>query len=387
MSRVHGGDRPRSCPGAGTLGRVHILVCPDSFTGTMSAAQAAAAIAAGWRRRSPGDVLVERPLSDGGPGFLDAIESGAGGQRRRLDVPGPRGGSVTAEYLVTGPTAWVESAQAAGLHLIPPEERDPTTTTSHGVGVIVADAVDRGARRVVVGVGGTGTCDGGAGLLSGLGATGDVAEGLVSGGAKLAVLSHVDLGPALARVARVELEVATDVDVPLLGARGAARGFSPQKGATPAQVELLESALSHWAALLGRTEGGRSAAVALGAGAGGGLGAALIRLGARRLPGIETVLAAGGVRAALSSVDLVITGEGSFDWQSLRGKVVSGVAAQALAHGVPVVVLAGRVEVTRREWIAAGVAAAFAAGPAEGEEPALALARVAERVAGTWSSG
>lgn len=362
-----------------------MLICPDSFTGTLSAHQAAAAIAEGWRRTSPGDELVVRPMSDGGPGFLAAVRSGSGGQLRALEVPGPLGEPVAAGYLRTGDTAWVESALAAGLHLVPLERRDPTVTTSLGVGALIGAALDAGARRVVLGVGGTGTCDGGAGLLAGLGATCDAPGGLVAGGSALLGLARVDLGPVLRRVAGVTLEVATDVDVPLLGPRGAARGFAPQKGADPRQVEQLESAMAHWAGLLGRTPDGRSPAVALGAGAGGGIGAALIRLGARRVPGIATVMDAAGIREAIASADLVITGEGALDWQSLHGKVVSGVASTALERGVPVLVLAGRIDIDRREWLAAGVAAAFPAAADPGEDPAAGLARAAGRAARTWS--
>jgi glycerate kinase len=365
---------------------VRVLICPDSFTGTLTAAEAAAAMAEGWRRTSPHDDLVLLPLSDGGPGFLDSVQAGRGGSRVPVTVSGPLGAQVAAEYLRDGRgTAWVESAAAAGLHLVPTGLRDPTRTTSLGVGQLLAAAADAGSRRIVLGVGGTGTCDGGAGLLAGLGATSDPAEALVRGGAGLAGLASVDLAPALDRMSGRVLEVATDVDVPLLGPRGAARGFAPQKGATKAQVEVLEEAMTHWADLLGRTEDGRSPAVALGAGAGGGMGAALIRLGARRVPGIATVLAAMDLDAALGGTDLVITGEGAFDWQSLRGKAVAGVAAAALDRAVPVLVLAGRVEVSRREWIGAGVAAAFPAAPDPGEDPAEGLARAAERAARTWA--
>lgn len=364
---------------------MRVLICPDSFTGTLSAAQAAAAMADGWRRESPGDELVLLPLSDGGPGFLDAVQAGRGGDRWDIAVPGPLGDEVAAQVLLDADgTAWVESAQAAGLHLVPTDRRDPTRTTSYGVGRLLAAAADAGASRIVVGVGGTGTSDGGAGLLAGLGAT-SVPEGaLTRGGGGLADLTSVDLAPALARLAGCALEVATDVDVPLLGTRGAARGFAAQKGATEEQVEQLEAALGHWAGLLGRTPDGRAPAVALGAGAGGGIGAALIRLGARRVPGIATVLAAAGLADALAGVDLVITGEGAFDWQSLRGKVVAGVADAALARAVPVLVLAGRVEVTRREWLGTGVAAAFPAAAASGETPAEGVARAAQRAARTW---
>jgi glycerate kinase len=365
---------------------VRVLVCPDSFTGTLTAAEAARAIAEGWSRVAPRDSLVLRPLSDGGPGFLDAVQAGRGGLRHPVEVLGPDGGHVMAEYLVDDEgTAWVESAGAAGLHLVRPERRDPTRTTSFGVGQVMAAALAGGAPRLVVGVGGTGTCDGGAGLLAALGGRGTPNDGLDHGGGALLGVAHLDLAGALATVEGRVLEVATDVDVPLLGPRGAARGFAPQKGATPEQVELLEQSMAHWATLLGRGADGRSAAVALGAGAGGGIAAALLRLGARRVPGISTVMAAAGLAEVLGSVDLVITGEGAFDWQSLRGKVVAGVAAAATARAVPTLVLAGRVELSRREWMQVGIAAAFPAGPGPAEDPWTALAAAAQRAAGTWS--
>jgi glycerate kinase len=365
-----------------------VLICPDSFTGTLTAGEAARAIAEGWRRTAPHDTVVLRPLSDGGPGFLDAIGAGRGGQRRRLQVAGPLGQPVAAEYLVDSEgTAWIESASAAGLHLVPANRRDPTVTTSLGVGQVIGAALAEGVSRVVVGVGGTGTCDGGAGLLAGLGAASSPDGSLVAGGGRVAEVASLDLAGPLAAVAGCRLEVATDVDVPLLGPRGAARGFAPQKGATPAQVELLESSMAHWAGLLGRSTDGRSAGVALGAGAGGGMGAALIRLGARRVPGISTVLDATDLGAALEAADLVITGEGAFDWQSLRGKAVAGVAAAALERAVPVLVLAGRVEMSRREWIGAGVAAAFPAAAEPGEDAAAGVSRAAARAARTWSRG
>jgi glycerate kinase len=364
---------------------VRVLICPDSFAGTLTAAEAAEAIAVGWRRSAPDDDLLLLPLSDGGPGFLDSVRAARGGRPRVLEVTGPTGAPVQAAYLLDPEgTAWIESASAAGLHLVPADRRDPTTTTSLGVGQLVGAACAAGASRVVVGVGGTGTCDGGAGLLAGLGALAEPGGGLIGGGGALADLTSLDLTAALDLVSGRALQVATDVDVPLLGPRGAAHGFAAQKGATPEQVEMLEEALRRWAHLLGRTQDGRSPAVALGAGAGGGMGAALIRLGARRVPGIATVLAAVGIETAMDQVDLVITGEGAFDWQSLRGKVVAGVASAALARAVPVLVLAGRVEVSRREWIRAGVAAAFAAAPEPGEDPADGVARAAERAAGTW---
>lgn len=368
------------------FGLVKVVICPDSFTGTLSAAEAAGAMAAGWASHAPADELVLRPLSDGGPGFVDAVAAAQAGHRHSLSVTGPLGDPVQADYLVTPDgTAWIESAAAAGLHLIPEDRRNPAATTSRGVGELIAAALAGGAHRIVVGVGGTGTCDGGAGLLAALGATTGRPAGLTAGGAGLAALETLDLAPAVALPAGTSLEVATDVDVPLLGPRGAARGFAPQKGATPDQVEQLEAAMAHWARLLGRSGDRRSAAVALGAGAGGGIGAALIRLGARRVPGIDTVLAVADMGGLVATADLVITGEGSFDWQSLRGKAVAGVAAAALEHAVPVVVIAGRVEVSRREWITAGVATALAAAAEPDETAAEGVTRAAARAARTWS--
>jgi glycerate kinase len=365
---------------------VRVLICPDSFTGTLSALEAAEAIAAGWRAVAPEAELVLRPMSDGGPGFLAAVQAGRGGTRHVVDVIGPCGRPVQAEYLVdVEGTAWLESANAAGLHLIPQDQRDPTRTTTFGVGAVLAAALADDPARVVVGVGGTGTCDGGAGMLAALGARSVPAGVLMRGGGALGAVRELDMVPALDALGDRSLEVATDVDVPLLGPRGAAHGFAPQKGASPEQVEQLEAALGHWADRLGRGPQGRSSAVALGAGAGGGLGAALLRLGARRVAGVGTVLAASGLAAELEHADLVITGEGSFDWQSLHGKVVAGVAAAATERAVPTLVLAGRVELTRREWMTAGVAAAFPATAEPGQAPAEGLAAAAARAAVTWA--
>ncbi len=379
-------------------GLMRVVIAPDSFTGTLSAEQAAAAIAAGWARTSPHDELICRPLSDGGPGFLAALSAALGGRFVPLSVTGPLGTAVSARFLLTQShsggeivpdlTGWIESASAAGLDQVPPDGRDPTVTTSRGVGELIAAAIRAGARRVVVGVGGTGVCDAGAGLLAGMGAS--PAPGLSGGGAELSRLSAVSLAAACELVAGVRLEVATDVDVPLTGPRGAARGFGPQKGATPAQVDLLEHNLARFARLLGRTADGRDPAVALGAGAGGGIGFALLRLGATRVAGIETVMEATSFAALAASSDLVITGEGALDWQSLAGKVIPGVAAASAAAGVPTIALAGRVDLIRSDVVQSGLAAAYGASVAGAPVPdpdlaAVHLADLAARVARTWS--
>ncbi|MEZ5115491.1 MAG: glycerate kinase [Candidatus Nanopelagicales bacterium] len=384
---------------------MRVVVAPDKFAGTLSADEAARAIAAGWHRTAPDDEVDLVPLSDGGPGFVEVLHTALGGEWAEVFVTGPLGEPVPARVLLVpgdgGPTGYVESAQACGLHLLAPDRRDPTRTTTYGVGELVAAVVDAGARRVVVGLGGSGTNDGGAGMLAALGATarsGDGADAtalLARGGRALREVASVDLGPARERLRGVGLVAATDVDVPLLGLRGAANGFARQKGADDAAVMALEGALEGWARAVGRTADGKDPAVALGAGAAGGLGYALLALGATRVPGAETVLRTVRLAERVAVADLLVTGEGAFDWQSLRGKVVAGAAAAALASARPVVVLAGRVEVGRREYVAIGVTSAYgvvdpeepeAAGPDPSADHAARLADLAARVARSWSA-
>ncbi len=380
---------------------MRVVVAPDSFTGTLTAVEAAAAICRGWRRTAPDDDLVEVPLSDGGPGFVDVLHASLGGALHRCTVRGPVGARVEASVLLVGSTAYVEVAQACGLHLVPADMRDPRRTTTAGVADLIQHAVDADARRIVVGLGGTGTTDAGAGMLGALGARAydaggaDVTERLLHGGGGLRGIDRVDLAPARADLEGIRLVIASDVDVPLLGLRGAANGFARQKGADDAAVMELEGSLESFAAAVGRAPDGKDPAVALGAGAAGGLGYALLHLGATRVPGIATVLDTVGLAERISGADLVVTGEGSFDWQSLRGKVVAGVAEAALAQGRGCVVLAGRVEVGRREYAATGVSGAY--GVVEhlrdqGLDPSLALddpaerlADLAARAARTWS--
>ena len=373
---------------------MRVLIAPDDFKGTLSAVEAAEAIAIGWRSHAPDDTLTLIPMSDGGPGFVRAVSTVLGGDIAPVGLRGPMGETAIGMVLMVDDTGYVESAHGCGLALVHPDRRDARAATSYGVGQLIAAAIDSGARRIVVGLGGTASTDGGAGMLAALGATARDAAGspiaLEAGGAALAGVVTVDLAPARARVADVEIVVASDVDSPLLGSRGAARGFAAQKGADDAAVEQLEAALTSYSRAIGRRADGKDPAVALGAGAGGGLGYGLMLLGGRRVPGIETVMGVLGLEAAIGASDLVITGEGCFDWQSLRGKVVSGVAAAALNQGRPVVVLAGRVEVGKREYVALGITEAHAASadgdvPATPAEAARALAERAARVASQWS--
>ncbi|MEU7934924.1 glycerate kinase family protein [Micromonospora echinofusca] len=378
---------------------MRVLLCPDKFAGTLPAPQVADAVAAGWREFAPDDDLLVRPLSDGGPGFLDVLSDALGGHRVPVPTVDPLGRPAAGEILLTdgGATAWLESAQACGLHLLDAGERDPKTTTSYGLGVLVAAAVEAGARTVVIGLGGSATNDGGAGMLTALGVTplDEGGQALPYGGAALAAVHAVDGAPRL-RDAR--LVAATDVDNPLLGLHGASSVFGPQKGADRADVLLLDAALERFAAVLERDLPGcpeRLGALP-GGGAAGGLGAAVLALGGHCESGIGLVTRAIGLDTTLDAVDLVITGEGSFDHQSLRGKVVAGVAGAARDRGVPCVVVAGRVSTGRREAGAAGVTDAYSlvdhfGGEERGglaaamQRPAEGLRALGTRLARQWS--
>lgn len=375
---------------------MRIVLAPDGFGGTLSPVSAAAALAAGWATAAPGDRLVQVPLSDGGPGFVEVLAAALPAARPvEVTVQDALGRPVRARFLLDGAaagggTAYVESAAAGGLHLLGAGERDPLTATTYGVGQLLQAALDAGATRIVVGLGGSATDDGGAGLLAALGLAGQDAAGrrLPPGGAALADLARV-VGAPDGRLADVRLVAATDVDAPLLGSRGATAVFAPQKGAAPADLPLLEAALARWADVL---EGALGVAVRdrAGAGAAGGLGAALFALGAERASGVDLVSNLAGLEAAVRGADLVVTGEGTFDATSLTGKVVSGVAASAGRNGVPCLVLAGQSRVGRRECAAAGIAGAYAVADGIGVAAALAdpagqLARLAAEVATQWS--
>jgi glycerate kinase len=341
---------------------MRILVAPDRFAGSLTAAEAGEAIAAGWSRIAARDEVDLLALSDGGPGFLDVLQGGLGGEFAAVTVPGPLGDPVPARVLVQGTTAYVEAAEAVGLHLGEPSPHGAAAATSHGVGELVAAAVGTGARRVVVGVGGTATTDGGRGLVAALGGLEAARQGL----------------------ADVELVAATATDAPLLGPSGAAHGFAGGKGADRATREALEASLREWATA---TDGGL--AVRAGAGAGGGVGFGLMLLGASRVNGTELVAASTGLADRVRAADLAVTATAVFDWEVLRGRVVVAVARAAQAAGRPTVVLAERVDVGRRELSSAGVDAAYAVvdAPAsdEAHTPAERLALLAQRVARTWS--
>ena len=367
---------------------MRVLIAPDGFAGTLGSSAAAAAIAEGWARTAPADVLELAPLSDGGPGLVEVLAAALpGAQLHAVAVEDPLARTVPAAFMLHGTTAYVESAQASGLHLLAEDERDPTVTTTYGVGQLVRAALDAGARRVVVGLGGSGTNDGGAGLLAALGVqrVDGSGERLAPGGLALRHLTALHGWPRI----DAELVVTTDVDAPLLGLHGASSVYGPQKGATREQVMALDAALERWAEVL-EAHCGRAVRDLPGAGAAGGLGAALLALGAVREPGIALVERLVGLEQRIAQADLVLTGEGTLDATSLTGKVVSGVAGLAAAHAVPCVVLAGQVRVGRREAASHGIEAEHAVADLVGLEAALAdpagsLASLAQRVAAQWS--
>jgi glycerate kinase len=364
---------------------VRVLIAPDKFAGTLSAVEAAEAIAAGWKQQAPDDELVQVPMSDGGPGFVDVLHAALGGELAALTVTGPLGESTPATLLLVGDTAYVESSQACGLDLVEPDQRQPERASTYGVGELLVAAKDAGATRIVIGLGGSGTNDAGAGLLAALGAISEPPGVLQNGGAALAELTSIDLTPAKERLEGIELLAASDVDNPLLGLRGATNIFGPQKGVDKDRIPPLDAALENLA-----TKADRQLADAKGAGAAGGLGYGLMLVGATRVPGIETIIEAVRLKEQASRADLVLTGEGGFDYQSASGKVVSGVAAAAGQAIRPCVVLAGQVLVGAREMRTMGVQSAYSLVDAVGKDaalgqPAQSLATLAARVAKTWS--
>jgi len=355
---------------------MRILVAPDKFAGTLTAVEAADAIAAGWRRHAPDDELDLAPMADGGPGFVDVLHAALGGTLLAVTVRGPFGDPVPATVLLVGETAYVESAQACGLHLTDAERAEQAST--YGVGELVRAAVDAGAVSVVVGLGGSGTNDGGAGLLAALGARAD--RPLERGAAGLAGITSVTLPDV-----GVRLVAASDVDNPLTGLFGATKTFGPQKGIAEDRLPVVDGWLEELAVATDRRT-----ALDKGAGAAGGLGFALLALGGTREPGIALVADAVRLAERARSADLVLTGEGAFDFSSRSGKVPYGVASIAESALRPCVALAGQVLVGAREMRALGVESAYALVDLVGEErafadPAGSLADLAARVARTWS--
>jgi glycerate kinase len=339
----------------------HVVIAPDKFKGSLGAPEAARHIAAGLRRARPDVPLLELPVADGGDGTVDAAVA-AGFQRVRTRVGGPTGEPVTASYAVRDDLAVVELAEASGLRLLPGGRFRALTASSTGTGELIADAARRGARRIVLGLGGSACTDGGAGMAAALGARLLDADGreLPPGGAALRDLDRIDAGALADRLAAVTVVVASDVDSPLLGPDGAAQVFGPQKGAGADDVRTLEEGLARLDAVV-RRDLGVEAADRPGAGAAGGTGfGAMVFLSATVEPGITHLLELLGFERHLAGARLVITGEGALDRQTLRGKAPAGVARAAARAGVPVLAVCGRNTLSAEELRGAGFRDAYA---------------------------
>jgi glycerate kinase len=364
-----------------------VLVAADKFKGSLTAVQVAERVTAGLRRVVPDLDVTALPVADGGDGTVAAALA-AGFEPREVRVTGPLGEPLTAAYALLGDTAVVEMAEASGLQHLPDGVFAPLTATTHGSGELLRAAIDAGARTIVLGVGGSATTDGGAGMLTALGARFLDADGapVGPGGGALRGLARVDLSGLDPRVADVDLVLAGDVDNPLTGPKGAPAVFGPQKGASPRDVAALDAALAHYASLLGPERADEP-----GAGAAGGLGyGALVALGARFRPGIDVMLDILGFAEALEHATLVITGEGSLDEQTLHGKAPAGVAAAARAAGKEVVAVCGRTTLSAETLGRAGIGRAYALVDREPDltlcmtQAGPLLERTAEDIARDW---
>lgn len=345
---------------------VKIVIAPDSFKESVSAPDAAAAIARGVKAACPGAQTLCIPMADGGEGTVEAVLAAAGGQARQRTVNDALGHKVDAVWgLLEDGTAVIEMAAAAGLELIAPSRRDPLRASSHGVGELILAALEAGAGRIILGLGGSATNDGGAGMLTALGLRLLDKDGrsLPPGGGALGQLASIDPRGLDSRLANTRIIVASDVDNPLCGPQGASHVFGPQKGATPEQVQTLDAMLGHFADICARQLGSDRRHDA-GAGAAGGLGfAAKTFLNADFRPGVEIVAELGGLAQAMEGATLAFTGEGRMDAQTLRGKTPAGVARIAQQAGVPVVALAGSLGAGYEGLHAGGISAAFSLAP------------------------
>ncbi|MBK4714945.1 MULTISPECIES: glycerate kinase [Tenebrionibacter/Tenebrionicola group] len=322
-----------------------IVIAPDSYKESLSALEVACCIEQGFYEIFPTAEYIKLPVADGGEGTVEAMITATRGRRLELEVTGPLGLPVPAFYGLSGDgrSAFIEMAAASGLELLAPAQRDPRITTSWGTGELICHALDAGVEHIIIGIGGSATNDAGAGMLQALGIRLLDADGacLPPGGAALARLAKVDITGLDKRIERCRIDVACDVTSPLTGELGASAVFGPQKGATPEMVKILDDALSHFAAIVAR-DLGKDVLTLPGGGAAGGMGAALYAFcGARLRPGIEIVTGALKLEAQIEDADLVITGEGRLDSQSIHGKVPVGVARIAKRYQKPTIAIAG----------------------------------------------
>ncbi|AWY39364.1 glycerate kinase [Pseudomonas putida] len=371
-----------------------IVIAPDSFKDSISAQGAADAIGLGLREVWPDAQLIKCPMADGGEGTVAAVLAACGGEHHRAEVRGPLGDTAFAKmgWLPESRTAIIEMAEASGLQLVPVNQRDACNSSTFGTGQLIGFALDAGAQRIILAIGGSATNDGGAGALQALGLKLFDAQGqlLPPGGLALAKLFRMDLSELDPRIKDVRFDIAADVDNPLCGPHGASAVFGPQKGATPEQVQLLDHALGHFADHCAKALGW-DVRDEPGSGAAGGLGfAAKAFFDAQFLPGVEVVADLVGLADAIEGADLVITGEGRFDAQTLRGKTPLGVAQIANEQGVPVIVIAGSLGEDYQALYRHGIDAAFSLvnGPITLEEACMNAPRLlrerASDIARVW---
>jgi len=342
-----------------------IVVAPDSFKECLSSAAVADAVERGILRVFPNAEVVKVPMADGGEGTVEAVAAATSASLRTCLVTGPLGESVEASYAVVSDTAVIEMAAASGLHLVPPDKRNPLNTTTHGTGELVKAALDDGVSRVVVGVGGSATVDGGTGMAQALGvrfldSAGEEVRGC---GGNLARIDSIEMSGIDPRVKECTFEVACDVTNPLCGDRGAAAVYGPQKGATPQMVDELELGLGHLARVIKRDIGVDVAEMA-GAGAAGGLAAGLVAfLGAELRSGVELLIETVRLEEKLRGADLLITGEGKLDEQTLSGKLPLGVARLAAKYRIPAIAIAGAFDGDQKRFHDEGFASVLTIAP------------------------
>ncbi|MBN8435227.1 glycerate kinase [Priestia flexa] len=344
-----------------------IVIAPDSFKESLSALEVAEAVEKGFKQVLPQANYVKVPMADGGEGTVQSLVDATDGEIISKTVTGPLGEPVEAFFGILGTkrTAVIEMAAASGLHLVPPAKRNPLMTTTKGTGELISAALDYGVNHIIIGIGGSATNDGGAGMAKALGAQLLDAEGneILDGGGALGNLAFINLSTLDSRLQHVKIEVACDVDNPLTGERGASAIFGPQKGATPEMVALLDRNLRHYAAVLERDLGQKIDDMP-GAGAAGGLGAGLLAfLQAELKRGVDIVIEATNLLEAVRDADVVITGEGKIDGQTIYGKTPIGVAKTAKKHGIPVIGIAGNIGADSHVVYEHGIDALFSIVP------------------------
>jgi glycerate 2-kinase len=349
---------------------MRVIIAPDSYTGTLTAQEAAQAIYQGWQKSDPDSQYWLFPISDGGPGFISAVNAATEGEIKEFEVLNLIGEEIKAPIFFKDDAAYIESALVVGPQFLKSQARTPLQYSTKGIGTLIRLAVNHGAKNIFIGVGGTASLDGGFGLLS------EVFEN-----------QEIVLSALPNWLSGINLFAATDVEVPLLGPRGAVRGFGIQKGLMESEFDEAEESLAILTKKIGKRIDGKDPSLILGAGAGGGIGYALLALGAKRVSGLDLVFEIAQIDQKLSEADLLITGEGSVDWQTLSGKVIMGLAKKAQNFAVPTIALAGRVQVGKRELAAAGIVAAYgcvAENQPPPADPFAALRDLAERLGKTW---